>query len=62
MPVREQAPPGRTEPMRVSGRHFVSGNRIVPQYPAKNPGGYCGLGRCGVAFKLPQGGPSKMRL
>ncbi|HEY5264020.1 MAG TPA: peptide-methionine (S)-S-oxide reductase, partial [Steroidobacteraceae bacterium] len=33
MPTREQAPPGRREPMRVPERHFVSGNRIVPPFP-----------------------------
>jgi len=34
MPTREQAPPGRREPMRVPERHFVSGNRIVPPFPS----------------------------
>jgi peptide-methionine (S)-S-oxide reductase len=34
MPTAEQALPGRREPIRVSGRHFVSGNRIVPPFPA----------------------------
>jgi peptide-methionine (S)-S-oxide reductase len=34
MPTREQALPGRSEPIRVSGRHFVSGNRIGPPFPA----------------------------
>jgi peptide-methionine (S)-S-oxide reductase len=34
MPAREQALPGRSEAVRVSGRHFVSGNRIVPPFPA----------------------------
>jgi peptide-methionine (S)-S-oxide reductase len=44
MPAREQAPPGRTEPMRVSGRHFVSGNRIVPPFPAGTELALFGLG------------------
>ena len=33
MPTREEALAGRSEPMRVSGRHFVSGHRIVPPFP-----------------------------
>ncbi len=33
MPPPGQALPGRNEPMRISGRHFVSGNRIVPPFP-----------------------------
>jgi peptide-methionine (S)-S-oxide reductase len=33
MPHPEQAPPGRAEPMAVSERHYVSGNRIVPPFP-----------------------------
>jgi peptide-methionine (S)-S-oxide reductase len=44
MPAREQAPPGRNEPMRVSGRHFVSGNRIVPPFPAGTEQALFGLG------------------
>jgi peptide-methionine (S)-S-oxide reductase len=44
MPAREQAPPGRNEPMRVSGRHFVSGNRIVPPFPAGTEHALFGLG------------------
>lgn len=33
MPPPGQALPGRNEPMRISGRHFVSGHRIVPPFP-----------------------------
>ena len=44
MPAREQAPPGRSEAMRVSGRHFVSGNRIVPPFPAGTELALFGLG------------------
>jgi peptide-methionine (S)-S-oxide reductase len=34
MPAREAALRGRPTPMRVPERHFVSGNRIVPPFPA----------------------------
>ena len=34
MPARENSLPGRPDPLRVSGRHFVSGHRIVPPFPA----------------------------
>ena len=44
MPAREQALPGRSEAMRVSGRHFVSGNRIVPPFPAGTELALFGLG------------------
>lgn len=44
MPMREQALPGRSETMRVSGRHFVSGNRIVPPFPAGTELALFGLG------------------
>jgi peptide-methionine (S)-S-oxide reductase len=44
MPAREQAPPGRAEPMKVSGRHFVSGNRIVPPFPSGTEQALFGLG------------------
>jgi peptide-methionine (S)-S-oxide reductase len=44
MPTREQALPGRSETMRVSGRHFVSGNRIVPPFPAGTELTLFGLG------------------
>jgi peptide-methionine (S)-S-oxide reductase len=44
MPTREQALPGRSETMRVSGRHFVSGNRIVPPFPAGTELAQFGLG------------------
>jgi len=33
MPAPGEALPGRTEPMRISGRHFVSGHTIVPPFP-----------------------------
>jgi peptide-methionine (S)-S-oxide reductase len=33
LPLPDQAPPGRSEPMELSGEHFVSGNRIVPPFP-----------------------------
>jgi peptide-methionine (S)-S-oxide reductase len=44
MPTREQALSGRSEPMRVSGRHFVSGNRIVSPFPAGTELALFGLG------------------
>jgi peptide-methionine (S)-S-oxide reductase len=44
MPAHEQALPGRSEAMRVSGRHFVSGNRIVPPFPAGTELALFGLG------------------
>jgi len=44
MPTRDQALPGRSEAMRVSGRHFVSGNRIVPPFPAGTELALFGLG------------------
>jgi len=33
MPSADEALPGRDTPMRVSERHFVNGNRIVPPFP-----------------------------
>jgi peptide-methionine (S)-S-oxide reductase len=33
MPAAGEALPGRVESMRVSARHFVNGNRIVPPFP-----------------------------
>jgi peptide-methionine (S)-S-oxide reductase len=33
MPTREEALPGRSQPMRVPDKHFVNGNRIVPPFP-----------------------------
>jgi len=44
MPAREQALPGRNESMRVSGRHFISGHRIVPPFPAGTELALLGLG------------------
>src|SRR6202051_1649574 len=44
MPTRDQALPGRSTTMRVSGRHFVSGNRIVPPFPAGTELALFGLG------------------
>src|SRR5882724_16621 len=44
MPTREQALPGRSEPIRVSGRHFVSANRTVPPFPAGTELALFGLG------------------
>ncbi len=34
MPTAENALPGRSGPVRVSERHFVSGHRITPPFPA----------------------------
>ena len=32
-PSQREALPGRSQPMRVSEKHFVNGNRIVPPFP-----------------------------
>ena len=44
MPAPETALPGRSEPMRVSERHFVNGHRIVPPYPPAMQLALFGLG------------------
>src|ERR1019366_7643884 len=44
MPGRENALPGRSEPIRISGRHFVTGHRIAPPFPAGTQLGLFGLG------------------
>jgi peptide-methionine (S)-S-oxide reductase len=44
MPDRENSLPGRTDPVRVSGRHFVSGHRTVPPFPAGAQLALFGLG------------------
>jgi peptide-methionine (S)-S-oxide reductase len=33
IPTPEEALPGRSTPLRISGRHFVNGNPIVPPFP-----------------------------
>jgi peptide methionine sulfoxide reductase MsrA len=33
-------------------RIVIYAERYHQQYLAKNPSGYCGIGRCGVPFKL----------
>ncbi len=44
MPARESALPGRSEPLRISGRHFVTGRRIAPPFPAGSQLALFGLG------------------
>ncbi len=44
MPAREEALPGRAEPIRVPVRHFVNGNRIVAPFPANLRVAVFGLG------------------
>ncbi len=44
MPAREEALPGRTTGLRVPERHFVSGHRIVPPFPAGMETALFGLG------------------
>ena len=44
LPTREDALPGRPEPLRVPVRHFVNGNRIVPPFPANVEAALFGLG------------------
>ena len=44
MPSRDDALPGRAEPLRVPIRHFVNGNRIVPPFPQGLDRALFGLG------------------
>jgi peptide-methionine (S)-S-oxide reductase len=44
LPVREKALPGRATPLKVSERHFVNGNRIVPPFPQGMQTALFGLG------------------
>ena len=44
MPSPEQAPPGRDEPMRVTGRHYVKGTGIKPPFPDGTQTALFGLG------------------
>ena len=44
MPSREGALPGRKEPLRISGRHFVTGHRIAPPFPDGTQLALFGLG------------------
>jgi peptide-methionine (S)-S-oxide reductase len=44
LPSRDDALPGRDEPIRVPVRHFVNGNRIVPPFEAKLEEAMFGLG------------------
>jgi peptide-methionine (S)-S-oxide reductase len=44
MPTREQALPGRNEPIHISGRHFISGNPIIPPFPEAAELALFGLG------------------
>ena len=44
MPAREEALPGRAEPMRVPVRHFVNGNRITPPFAPNLKVAIFGLG------------------
>ena len=44
MPAREEALPGRSDPMAVPERHYVSGRRLVPPFPAGMGRGMFGLG------------------
>ena len=44
MPSREAALAGRSTPLRVSEKHFVSGHRIVPPFPAGTREATFGLG------------------
>jgi peptide-methionine (S)-S-oxide reductase len=34
IPTKEEALPGRSEPLKVPEKHFVNGHRIVPPFPA----------------------------
>ncbi|HEY4211024.1 MAG TPA: peptide-methionine (S)-S-oxide reductase MsrA [Steroidobacteraceae bacterium] len=44
IPAREEALPGRSAPMKVPERHFVTGNRIAPPFPANLHEAVFGLG------------------
>ncbi len=44
MPAREQALPGRSEPMRVSTLHYVNGNAVKAPFPAHIKQAMFGLG------------------
>ena len=44
MPARKNTLPGRSEPLRIAGRHFVTGHRIAPPFPAGSRLGLFGLG------------------
>jgi peptide-methionine (S)-S-oxide reductase len=44
LPSRDDALPGRAEPLRVPVRHFVTGNRIVPPFPSHLQEAVFGLG------------------
>jgi peptide-methionine (S)-S-oxide reductase len=44
MPARENALPGRSDPVRISGRHFVNGHRIAPPFPDGTQLALFGLG------------------
>jgi peptide-methionine (S)-S-oxide reductase len=52
MPSAEQALPGRSDPMQVPERHFVSGNRIIPPYPQGMELAHFGMGCFWGAEKL----------
>jgi peptide-methionine (S)-S-oxide reductase len=34
MPTKEEAPPGRSTPLKVPEKHFVNGHRLSPPFPA----------------------------
>jgi peptide-methionine (S)-S-oxide reductase len=44
MPAREDALPGRANPIRVGGTHFVNGNKFVAPYPAGTELAMFGMG------------------
>jgi len=43
-PTREEALPGRTEPMKVAERHFVTGAPLLPPFPAGTELALFGMG------------------
>jgi len=44
LPSAAEALPGRTQPLQISGRHFVNGHSIVPPFPAGHELALFGLG------------------
>jgi peptide-methionine (S)-S-oxide reductase len=44
VPKPEEALPGRSEPMVISGKHYVNGNSLQPPYPAEMEKAMFGMG------------------
>ena len=44
LPTKDQAIPGRAEPIRITDRHFVSGHKLAPPFPAGMQEAVFGMG------------------